>query len=263
MRRRARDRHPQAIRKADPKFTPPPMARPLSTNPLRPSGPIRRTCGVIKLPVTLLSAPHDVALRDSILNSNGDKLSPVNIVVQSSLWERRLEGMEVRDLATGKELIRSELLLKASTNRLVASSSPQQPQRDPATSLAPRLLAPPPTHSAQPVVPSLLSSHQLMTSRSLPVTQNFSTSSQQKTLSNSFSSVPALTGTKLLQAHHQQQQQQSQVRKISPTPPCLPPALYHEPASKVLETVTETDVRLQEQRVQLLRQQLMAAQGAL
>lgn len=256
MRRRARDRHPQAIRKPDSKFTLPSMPRPLSTNPLRPSGPIRRTCGVIKLPVTLLSAPHDGALRDSILNSNGEKMSPLNVVVQS-LWERRLQGVKPRDHATGKELSRTELM-QASAIPVVSSSSPQQ--HDPTTHLAPRLLAPP-THSTQPVIPSLLSSHQLLTSRNLTATHNFSSPPQQKTMSNSFSSVTALTGTKLLQAH--QQQQQSQVRKISPTPPSLPPALYHEPAPKRLETVTETDVRIQEQRVQLLRQQLLAAQGVL
>lgn len=60
-RRRARDR--TARRAVDvSKYAPPPI-RPLSINPLRPSGPIRRTCGVIKLPVTWVAPPSDEQLK--------------------------------------------------------------------------------------------------------------------------------------------------------------------------------------------------------
>ena len=60
-RRRARDR--TARRAVEAVKPPPPLVRPLSNNPLRPSGPIRRTCGVIKLPVTWISPPVDEELK--------------------------------------------------------------------------------------------------------------------------------------------------------------------------------------------------------
>lgn len=41
----------------------PPPVRPLTINPLRPSGPIRRTCGVIKLPVTWVPPPCEDELK--------------------------------------------------------------------------------------------------------------------------------------------------------------------------------------------------------
>lgn len=53
-RRRARDR--SARRGLEVAKQGPPPIRPLTINPLRPSGPIRRTCGVIKLPVTWIPA---------------------------------------------------------------------------------------------------------------------------------------------------------------------------------------------------------------
>ena len=59
-RRRARDRSTR--RAVEIKQGPPPV-RPLTINPLRPSGPIRRTCGVIKLPVTWVPALCDDKLK--------------------------------------------------------------------------------------------------------------------------------------------------------------------------------------------------------
>lgn len=59
-RRRARDRSTR--RAVEVKQGPPPV-RPLTINPLRPSGPIRRTCGVIKLPVTWVPALCDDKLK--------------------------------------------------------------------------------------------------------------------------------------------------------------------------------------------------------
>jgi hypothetical protein len=55
-----------------------------------------------------------------------------------------------------------------------------------------------------------------------------------------------LTGTRLLQLYQQK------------APPITTPSHNSLPL-----TVTDTDVRLQEQRVQLLRQQLMAAQNSI
>lgn len=45
----------------------PPLVRPLTNNPLRPSGPTRRTCGVIKLPVTWVSPPSDEEVKQSAI----------------------------------------------------------------------------------------------------------------------------------------------------------------------------------------------------
>lgn len=60
-RRRARDRSTR--RAVEVARQGPPPVRPLSINPLRPSGPIRRTCGVIKLPVTWVPAPCEEELK--------------------------------------------------------------------------------------------------------------------------------------------------------------------------------------------------------
>ena len=250
QRRRARDRNPQGYgKKVDqrPQIIPPPV-RPLTINPLRPSGPIRRTCGVIKLPVMLLSPPSgDVALRDSILGQQGvvdQKSHSLNVVVQS-LWEKRLQTVNPRDHLTGEEITRQELQQQTVISRpdpapIDPSAPPQQPS---------------------PPIPSLLSSQQLPGGTSLHSLSR-SSSPQTGLNSNRFQSISShsspLTGTKLLQQVHQLKSLPSS----SPSPPTIsaPPTLS---APHIPQCVTDTDVILQEQRVQLLRQQLMAAQSGL
>ena len=63
--------------------------RPLSLHPLRPSGPIRRTCGVIKLPVVWTPAKAEVPAQ--LQNGGGadGQDTPLGAIVQR-LWERRL-----------------------------------------------------------------------------------------------------------------------------------------------------------------------------
>lgn len=63
--------------------------RPLSLHPLRPSGPIRRTCGVIKLPVVWTPAKAEVPTQ--LQNGGGadGQDTPLGAIVQR-LWERRL-----------------------------------------------------------------------------------------------------------------------------------------------------------------------------
>ena len=238
-RRRARDRNPQGtVKRFDPRHIVPQSVRPLSLNPLRPSGPVRRTCGVIKLPIMLLSPPAgNIELRDSILGqiSNGSgsvggdsKGHTLNVVVQS-LWERRLNTLNPSDHITGKEL-----------SRLDPDPIPP-PGYGPAdgvvSSRIPLLLSSGGLQPQAPVLPSLLSSVQRPQSHTI---------GSNKVSNN-------LSGTRLLQIHQEHQ--------VKSHPNNVPSRITGGPVLPV--TVTDSDVKLQEQRVLLLRQQLMAAQSSL
>ena len=61
--------------------------RPFTNHPLRSSGPIRRTCGVIKLPVVWIPPKKDE--HPTPPNGSGDQDTPLGAIVQR-LWERRL-----------------------------------------------------------------------------------------------------------------------------------------------------------------------------
>lgn len=63
--------------------------RPLSLHPLRPSGPIRRTCGVIKLPVVWTPAKAEVPTQLQNGGGTDGQDTPLGAIVQR-LWERRL-----------------------------------------------------------------------------------------------------------------------------------------------------------------------------
>ena len=230
----------------------PAPVRPLTINPLRASGPVRRTCGVIKLPVMMLSPPTgDMALRDSILGQQGiseQKQHTVNVVVQS-LWERRLKGVNPHDHASGKELSRESIIQQVSTT--------PAPRPDTAPLLSNVL------SSQSPVLPSLLASQHYLPGNTL---SHSSSSSPQQQLPNRFHSNSSslsnttpigsspLTGTKLLQTH---------MKNYNSGSSATPSQSRIKPANQIPLTVTDTDVRLQEQKVQLLRQQLMAAQNSL
>lgn len=224
-RRAARDRNP-TTRRIDLKQTPPPPAvRPLSNAPLRPSGPIRRTCGVIKLPVTVVPSLNNTSDSPQSNSSGGDQKQVTLSLIVQSLWERRLSGVMPHDHSTGEELSRTH------------SPLPELYQ-----SLPPDLA---PSPRPQSTIPSLLNS----------------------------SATPPLSGA----GHHQ----------ILPTPP----SLNHTPTNSIMAgthshsslatakllqqanhqaatasqfaAVTDSDVLLQERRVMLIRQQLLAAQRVL
>ena len=107
--------------------------RPLTNNPLRPSGPIRRTCGVIKLPVIWVAPPTDDDLKNDVMSA--PLPLPANLVGQAkppleaskppqqvttlvapissgvaelvvpALWENRLVGVKPCDHETGMEIV--------------------------------------------------------------------------------------------------------------------------------------------------------------
>ena len=206
----------------------------------------------------LLSPPvGDTELRDSILGEQGiaeQKLHTLNVVVQS-FWERRLKGISPHDHISGKEVSR--------TDPPIPPIAYSQPRPDHSSQL---LMSSSNTgvQSQQPqtVLPSLLGSQSTL--RNVTTHHN---SSGNTTGANKYTTLitkqpgatNALTGTRLLQIHQQQQKQQQQQVKSS----SLSTALHSSSNDSLPLTVTDTDVRLQEQRVMLLRQQLMAAQSSL
>ena len=74
--------------------------RPLSSTPMRPAGPIRRTCGVIKLPVMYypLRPPPSAA---QLVTTAADPQVVLGSVVQQ-LWVRRLSSLQPVDSVSGE-----------------------------------------------------------------------------------------------------------------------------------------------------------------
>lgn len=148
--------------------------------------------------------------------------------------------MNPNDHLSGKELSRSE-----------QQKVPPPGYTDMASNRGVPLLIPTSLQPQQPVLPSLLGTN---VQRTLPqVTQSNKIASSNHQVHNN---VPLLTGTKLLQLHQQQQVKTHNTNAVrigggGAVGGALP------------LTVTDSDVKLQEQRVQLLRQQLMAAQSSL
>ena len=75
--------------------------RPLSSTPMRPAGPIRRTCGVIKLPVMYypLRPPPSAAQ----LVTTADAQVVLGSVVQQ-LWVKRLSSLQPIDSVSGEPI---------------------------------------------------------------------------------------------------------------------------------------------------------------
>lgn len=115
-----------------------PLVKPLSINPLRPSGPIRRTCGVIKLPVTCVAPRTDEDSKNNVVplttttpssnteqvnnnaqNPTSTSVSTASIVVPQ-YWESRLCGVKAYNHETGSEI---SIELKQPQNGLSVSSS--------------------------------------------------------------------------------------------------------------------------------------------
>lgn len=235
-RRAARDRNPAGTRRMDLKQTPPPPAvRPLSNAPLRPSGPIRRTCGVIKLPVTVVPSLNSTSVKDNSQGSSTSgeqKQATLSLIVQS-LWERRLLGVMPHDHSTGRELSRthspSPELYHSLPPDLASSHSPR-PQPS-----VPSLLN---TSVPSPLSASVTSHHRILPTPP-PPSLNHSPANSLMTAAHSHSN---LSNVKLLQ----QPEHQS-----------------YSPSSSPQFPVTDSDVLMQERRVMLIRQQLLAAQRVL
>ena len=277
QRRKARDRNPTKTALLS---KPMPLIRPLTTNPLRPSGPIRRTCGVIKLPVTWVAPPSNEQLRNNLVAGNPadpKQQSPINVIVQS-LWEKRLFGVKAYDHMTGSEIspkpqngmVDSELIKTAALTPIrKAQSPPCVPTPQPAVT-SPPLKTPQAmltlkqqlsgSHTATPPVPSLLPSS------ARPAPRLPSGHGQPAT------SRPAVQGhlaskdliyLSLIQPQNQQPvgQQQSEPQ-VRPTNQGVPLQNGPSAASGLPLRVTDSELKIQEERVRLLRQQLMAAESS-
>ena len=130
QRRRARDRSAKKTIEQISKHVP--TVRPLTNNPLRPSGPIRRTCGVIKLPVIWVAPPTDDDLKNDVMSAPlslpahpvgqakpleaskppqqmATLVAPVGSgtaeLVVPAMWENRLVGVKPCNHETGMEIV--------------------------------------------------------------------------------------------------------------------------------------------------------------
>ena len=132
QRRRARDR--SAKKNVEQLNKQVPLVRPLTNNPLRPSGPIRRTCGVIKLPVIWVAPPTDDELKNNVMSAplpipahpigqpkppeapkpkspqqTTALVAPVGSgaaeLIVPHLWENRLDGVNPCSHETGLEIV--------------------------------------------------------------------------------------------------------------------------------------------------------------
>lgn len=257
QRRRARDRANTTKRLEPAPRSMMPLIRPLSSNPLRATGPIRRTCGVIKLPVTWVSPPSDEELRSNLVVGHPKATpSPISLVVQA-LWEKRLFGVKPCDHATG-----SEIPPNKTTNGLVETSevikttplTPISKSQSPKNPSPPQPLLSPTLHSPPPILPtSLLKTHAIPRPSPLP-----SAAPVAAVPVSTGSSQPSHLQQNLILLPLQQQQQQglpgTKMAANGPTPHTAPPT--------VSLTITDTEVKQQEERVRLLRQQLLAAQSS-
>jgi hypothetical protein len=311
QRRRARDR--QISRKME-SVKPIPVVKPLSVNPLRASGPIRRTCGVIKLPVTWVAPPDD---DQGTTNFNtltpSEQKSQIHVIVQS-LWEKRLFGVKPYDHMTGDEIAEeNKVEVKPITPMMSKPHSPRNISPIPPLSHSPTSLSgnggggggvPLPIKSAAGIIPTSSFRHHHQTPSSgggapllLPtllkavppakardphqtdapaltsnMTPNFSVIQQtgqpiivpQHTTSTMASLLPQLSPSP-----HQ--------RLLAPAPPTTSLARYppsttqftngvtvsssKPPVVSVAPMVTDRELKLQEERVRLLRQRLLAAAG--
>ena len=315
-----------------------PTVRPLTNNPLRPSGPIRRTCGVIKLPVTWVPPPCDdeimiasvrsqeapppPALNPIPAEGGGESTQnqpkpdpsppapppppPSAIVIVPALWENRLRGVKPYDYETGTEIIReniqngnpnsdsaparvpgSEITDKSTLNALLSKQITQQLPKQDGKNLLPSV-------SAGNIVPSLLAH-----GKNLPILATVVPSlktikengslvgvSQQKNLAGNNNIVLTLPTMASASAF--------KTTKPSAVPPNATATQRQNPRARVGQGktgsvrvggpgqgkpggttaggaaggttnsglyVSETELRRQEEKVQLIRKQLMAAQS--
>ena len=257
---------------------PTPLVRPLSNNPLRPSGPIRRTCGVIKLPVTWVAPPNDDQGRNNLtLPAPGDPKtqSAIHLIVQS-LWEKRLFGVKPYDHVTGDEIAAEQNNGVVEIKPITPISKPHSPR----TNSPVQALAQSPTtgnstiamKSPPCIIPSVLRQPHPPTSSStatlLPTLLQVHPQITQTKLHESNSDCPASisviqqTGQPVVVSQHPSSSSAVYSQRHSTDQVQYSPASLSNGLSTnvpVAPMVTERELRLQEERVRLLRQQLLAA----
>lgn len=277
QRRRARDR--QIGKKMEP-VKPIPVVKPLTVNPLRASGPIRRTCGVIKLPVTWVAPPDDDQGRTN-LNAlpPGEPKSQIHLIVQS-LWEKRLFGVKPYDHVTGDEILGDSSNDKVEIKPITPISKPNSPRTSspiPCHSLSPTPTKPPScvtssairqqqssvTSATPSLLPSLLQVHQAVSPAKIRDQQNSDVTPSI--------SVIQQTGQPIIVPQQVSTTAQSQShQRLAPSQSlhhCYSPTQFSNglssstkpPVAPVAPMVTDRELQMQEERVRLLRQQLLAA----
>lgn len=304
-----------------------PVVKPLSVNPLRASGPIRRTCGVIKLPVTWVAPPDDDQGGMSVTNLSpltaGEHKSQIHLIVQS-LWEKRLFGVKPYDHTTGDEILDNDKVeVKPITPIVSKPHSPRTISPSPSFSQSPtgtstggmcgtsgvpikaasNIIPNSPIRQQQyqalnslnksPLLPTLLQA----TSQSSKIRE----SNQSDTVPSSTASTSATPNFSVIQQTGQpiivpQQASLNMSQQTYTIPAASPhqkmssttaPSLNHRfsqssaqqfsngitsllsssvtkppPIAPVAPMVTDRELQLQEERVRLLRQQLLAASGS-
>ena len=207
-------------------------SKPLSTNPLRPSGPVRRTCGVIKLPVMWVAPPNDDQMRDTLILLDQKREVALHLIVQT-LWERRLYGVKPCDHATGSDIAAHKQQngtvdgVAKKSGALTQTSKPQSPSLSHVTApfhTSASYVSPLASQSPRTTTVASSSSH---SGRASPSTNGL-TASQQQTHPSSTQNL----GTSVAQA-----------------------------VELSLPLITDGVLRAQEERVKLIRRQLLAAQG--
>lgn len=267
QRRRARDR---SAKKLD-ILRAVPLVRPLSNNPLRPSGPIRRTCGVIKLPVVHVRdpSPPEVDGQDIVANipessakESGvpetpklNPLSPIPIttsseVVVPALWENRLLGVKACDYETGDDIILPALSTEETTKpsestiKLLTTSAGTNQSRVPGVK----------SPLSSPVGGAL--------SASLLAQQLQASLKQAVGLSGGSSVIPSLL--QRTTALKNGQSKDNALSGLNKKKAVTAGSLGRVEGKKMIENlsrmVTDNDLRLQEEKVRHLRQQLLAAE---
>ena len=278
QRRRARDRQ---IKRVEP-IKPMPIVKPLTINPLRPSGPIRRTCGVIKLPVTCVAPPTDDHGRTSLTMGDPNSQSTIHLIVQS-LWEKRLFGVKPYDYITGDEIVEIKPITPITKPR---TSSPVNSLHSPTTGgnslpsksscLVPSVIQP--ASNSTPILPNLLQvHHQTVAAAVAAASPTLQTKVPEHKMQEMAANVSVIqqTGQPVVisqhasnssvnfvsSAHHQRylssspslQYSLAQFNGLSAKP------VGGAPIVPVAPMVTDRELQIQEERVRLLRQQLLAA----
>lgn len=274
QRRRARDR--QIGKKMEP-VKPIPVVKPLTVNPLRASGPIRRTCGVIKLPVTWVAPPDDDQGRTN-LNAfpPGEPKSQIHLIVQS-LWEKRLFGVKPYDHVTGDEILGDSSNDKVEIKPITPISKPNSPRTSspiPCQSHSPTSMKSTPCvtssavrqqqSSATPsLLPSLLQVHQALSPAKARDQQNSDVTPSISVIQQTGQPIivpQQVTTTAQSQSHQRLTPSTSLHHRYSPTQ--FSNGLSSStkpPVAPVAPMVTDRELQIQEERVRLLRQQLLAA----
>ena len=288
QRRRARDRH---ISKKMESVKPMTVIKPLSVNPLRASGPIRRTCGVIKLPVTWVAPPDDEQNFNPL--TAGEQRSQIHNIVQS-LWQNRLYGVKPYDHLTGDEIADdSKVEVKPITPMVSKPHSPRTLSPVPPLSHSPTSTAVGngaggnvPIKPAPSIVPQLYRHHPIgggNTSPLLPallktVTQDKVQDQAPPPATPNFAVIQQTGQPIIVPPYHHQTHHSPPPHRLLPPPPTTlqhhrytssPSAQFSNgmtlspstkpPVAPVALMVTDRDLQLQEERVRHLRKQLLAA----